>query len=272
MREMSLDEIQQVSLDILEEVHKFCVANGIKYTLQGGTLLGAIRHNGFIPWDDDIDIAMPRPDYERFCKLYETSGKYKLFCNELSKDSCYLAFARICEMHNTFVDCSEIPWTNVDTGVWIDVFPLDGADDILEEASITMNRMKALWENQYRVRYAHRRLSHVKGFSDKVKLLFQKMLFCSTSPIKRHIESCKSIAYGDTSHYCNFSYCDYGMHEYHRTDVLRRTILHDFAGHNFCIMEGYDEALREKFGNYMQPPPIEKRVRQHDANKYYWKD
>lgn len=272
MREMSLKEIQQVSLEILSEVHEFCVSNGIKYTLQGGTLLGAIRHKGFIPWDDDIDIAMPRPDFEKFCELYLKSGKYKLFCSGHSKESCYLAFARICEMQNTDVDCSEIPWTCVNTGIWIDVFPLDGANDNHKEANEVVKKIKSLWEKQYRVRYARRRFSHVKGLTGKIKLLVQKMLYYSTSPIKRHINMCKSIPYGDTSHYCNFSYCDYGMHEYHRTDVLKETILHDFEGHKFCIMEGYDEALKEKYGNYMQLPPIEQRVRQHDANMHYWKD
>ena len=71
MREMALKEIQQVSLDILKDVHQFCINNGIHYSLCYGTLLGAIRHNGFIPWDDDIDIMMPRPDYDRFVNTYK---------------------------------------------------------------------------------------------------------------------------------------------------------------------------------------------------------
>ena len=61
---MSVKDIQMLSLDIMKDVHEFCVENDIKYTLQGGTLLGAIRHDGFIPWDDDIDVMMPRPDYD----------------------------------------------------------------------------------------------------------------------------------------------------------------------------------------------------------------
>ena len=66
MSELSLKEIQSQSLEVLQTVHEFCVAEGIQYSLAYGTLIGAIRHKGFIPWDDDIDIIMPRPDYERF--------------------------------------------------------------------------------------------------------------------------------------------------------------------------------------------------------------
>ena len=82
MREMTLEEIQQVSLEILKDVHRFCVENDIKYSLCYGTLLGAIRHNGFIPWDDDIDIMMPRPEYDRFIRLYQSEKGYKLFAAE----------------------------------------------------------------------------------------------------------------------------------------------------------------------------------------------
>ena len=67
MREMSLREIQLFSLEIMKDVHSFCINNDIRYSLIGGTLIGAMRNKGFIPWDDDIDICMPRPDYERFC-------------------------------------------------------------------------------------------------------------------------------------------------------------------------------------------------------------
>ena len=65
---MTLREVQLFGLDILKDVHDFCTTNNIRYSLGYGTLLGAVRHNGFIPWDDDIDIIMPRPDYEQFCR------------------------------------------------------------------------------------------------------------------------------------------------------------------------------------------------------------
>ena len=71
MKEMTIQEIQQVTLEILKDVHEFCVDNNIRYSLSGGTLLGAIRHNGFIPWDDDADIQLPRPDYDRFIRTYQ---------------------------------------------------------------------------------------------------------------------------------------------------------------------------------------------------------
>ena len=77
MKQMTNEEIQQVSLKIMKDIHDFCVKNNISYSLYGGSAIGAIRHKGFIPWDDDLDIAMPRPDYDRFIKTYRSEKGYK---------------------------------------------------------------------------------------------------------------------------------------------------------------------------------------------------
>ena len=104
---LTLKEIQTESLGILKDIHSFCIKHDIKYSVVGGTLLGAVRHQGFIPWDDDIDLMMPREDYERFCRIY-CSEQYRLFSCHNDR-SCKIAYARVCDMNRTLV--LEQAWT-----------------------------------------------------------------------------------------------------------------------------------------------------------------
>ena len=244
-----------VSLDILDDVHQFCIDHQIQYTLQGGTLLGAIRHNGFIPWDDDIDIAMPRPDYERFCNTYQSSKGYQLRCYE--HGDSWLMFARVFESEKTLVKCNRYPWTNTETGVWIDIFPLDGAEDDFEIASRRINRIQKVFRKSQKVRSAYVDLKAAKGTLPKVKLMVKKLLYHKNNKVfDLYDKMCKEVPYGSTDHYCNIAYLWYGMKEYHRTAVLKHCILHPFLNNAFLITpytniigeKNNDDSPNERFG------------------------
>ena len=269
MKEMTLKEIQAVSLEILKDVHEFCLKNDIKYTLQGGTLLGAIRHNGFIPWDEDIDIAMPRPDYERFCQTYASENGYQLICRHNSE--CYVMYARVCEMKKTLVRCDVIPWIKTDTGIWIDVFPLDGAEDDYEKATKRINSIQKVFSDTFPVRASYVKFSRARWIVPKLKLIVKRILYHNSRIFDKYDKMCKEIQYGETEHYCNIAFLGYGMKEYHRTAVIDKCILHRFEDSDFYIMQGYDEALHEKYGDYMKLPPIEERKPLLKYSKFYWK-
>ncbi|MBR1666848.1 MAG: LicD family protein [Bacteroidaceae bacterium] len=275
MKEMTTAEIQEVSLDILRDVHDFCIKNNIKYTLQGGTLLGAVRHKGFIPWDDDIDIAMPRPDYDRFLETYKSRKGYTAISRELpdSKD-VYIAYTRICDMRRTFVDDSVFPWTSKEKGVWIDLFPLDGMEESMNVCKKRIKKMSFLWFQGNTLRTFHNSLRKTKSWNKFWHLIVKKICapFFSYNAIDKHISMCRLVPYGKTNYYSNLAFLRYGIKERHQVKVLDKTILTPFENDYFYIMEGYDEALKEKYGDYMQLPPKEKQVKGHDQNKYYWRD
>ena len=120
-----MNELQKCQLEILKEFIRICKDNNLQYYLVGGTCLGAVRHKGFIPWDDDIDVAMPRDDYDKFITLQDQMKK-PYFIQTYKSDKNYIYnFAKVRDSSTTFVEnffaCSQM-----NHGVWIDVFPLDG--------------------------------------------------------------------------------------------------------------------------------------------------
>ena len=105
----------------------------------------------------------------------------------------------------------------------------------------------------------------------KLKLIAKRIVYYRSNAFNVYEKMCQEIPYGNTDHYCNYAYQEYGMREYHRTAVLNECELHNFEDCQFYMMTGYDEALHEKFGNYMELPPMEKRVSKHDIYTHFWK-
>lgn len=137
-------ELRLIQLGILDYIHSFCSQNGIKYSLAFGTLLGAVRHKGYIPWDDDIDICMPRADYERFLCLFNNNGIYELKDRSLSK-KYYYTFAKVID-NRTLV--KEEARDKYSIGVWVDVFPIDYVTDNIK----TRKRVFWLKNTLYKMR------------------------------------------------------------------------------------------------------------------------
>ena len=116
------EESKRIQLEILDGIDRFCTQRGLRYSLAYGTLIGAVRHKGFIPWDDDIDLMMPRPDYDRLRKEFQADGLYLV--DLADRDDCVETFLKVCKSGTVMVD------KNFGRELWgvnVDVFPVDGA-------------------------------------------------------------------------------------------------------------------------------------------------
>ena len=144
-----LRNVQLAELDILKLVKRICDKYDIKYSLHGGTLLGAVRHGGFIPWDDDIDIGMPRPDYEEFMRIVrDFLPEHMIYRNFRIGNEDTIFFSRVEDSSIQVEDSSAIKKRN--RNAWIDIFPLDGMPKNvivrkIKEASCNIKTGSTIW-------------------------------------------------------------------------------------------------------------------------------
>lgn len=268
MKEMTLREIQLQSLDLLKIIRDFCNQNSITYFMAYGTLLGAVRHKGFIPWDDDIDITMPRPDYEKFCQTFPSSSNVQLFTN--SNSGSLIAYARICDMQHTQLVFTEKPWNKTQTGIYIDIFPLDA----VEQEHFEDNRQKAvkLWRRTWAMRFSLTPFSSNKGISKKCKWLTRRLTtaLVGKKRIQKLIGLCTATPWDATTYLCQFT-CPDPHEKIIRKEWCQETVLLPFEDDMFAAPKCYHEVLTNIFGDYMQLPPEEERVPHTSYARFYWK-
>lgn len=261
---MTIKEIQQASLEIMLDVDLFCRTHGIRYSIAYGTLIGAIRHKGFIPWDDDIDIVMPRPDYERFLREYMSGGRFYI------PDDSYIAFARVCDCEKTTTK-DRIPWHKGQSGIWIDIFPIDSVDDDREKFEEVANEAFHYYRKQLRRRKMKASFWH-KNTKSKLRTVFNLFVRKNAKHFSQEIvKLATKYEYGATSHCGQLCCPDNAVREYFPSSVMDNYIDVEFEGHKLMAIKDYDMVLRETYGDYMQLPAENERVTLHSHIKFYFK-
>lgn len=264
MKQMTIDEVKKVQLEILSCVAKFCEENRIRYWIDSGTLLGAIRHKGYIPWDDDIDVGMLREDYDRFSAIFNQSGSaYHFLCVENSPNF-YLPHGKVCDNNTVLYEPDE---NGYKSAVNIDIFVYDNAPDDPGE-------LKKMYDRRDRLRQMYTVLTSpvvmhgnpVKYVAKLMRKGIYKVLYKKPDQIPEMVANSKKYASSSTDCVGNFtSYmrmsCD--------KRVFRNFVNVEFEGMQFKAPVGYDEWLRSFYGDYMQLPPVEKRVSHHSYKAYF---
>ncbi len=263
-------QLKQIETELLVSFDKLCRERGYRYSLGGGTLLGAVRHKGFIPWDDDVDVMMPRPDYDAFisyCLSHETGFKIRSF--ETNAEFCDLS-AKIYNPDTVLLDdVSGSEWQGF--GVFIDVFPVDGLADSYKKAvkkfrSTAFKRAligAAGWAHFFRSK-THPWYVEPARFALFVlsRMVNKKRLFQKVQNKYKNIDFDK-VAYAAAVGGA------YREREIYRRELFTELTTLTFEGREFYAIAAYDEYLKAHYGDYMQLPPAEKQVTHHTFKAYY---
>lgn len=263
-----LRELQLVELDILLKVVKICNDFNLTYYISGGTLLGAVRHKGFIPWDDDIDIAMPRKDYEKFrtiaSKKLPSGYLYRNFKNDTNLKIC---FSRV---ENSSVQVKDTSARILEIrNAWIDIFPLDGVPNnrllrVLYKYKLLYLRLMVQYSQFSRIvnqnlpnRKIHERiLIRIGGIFPFEKIICtRKYMNKLDKELQRYSNS--------SDYYMNFL----GIYKFSsvmkKEEIYQEGAEYEFEGHLFRGPKDFDKYLTQIYGNYMKLPPIEHRNKHH---------
>lgn len=266
MNKLSLAQLQDIEYDILCAVADLCEKEGIRYGLCGGTLLGAVRHGGFIPWDDDIDIVMPRPDYEKFLKLSSSLPSRYQVSSPNNDPANFHAYGKVYDMNTKMIEFPE--GKRIDIHVYIDVFPVDGLpeDEIKREKH--RRRCRRLMLELYAFRIARFKLNETSG----LKKLFWACLnlFQKTVIRNKQIKHLNKVVMKydfNHSRYCGVIVAGYGYREIIPRYVYQLDKKIQFRDRFFYSYHSPEYYLTQIYGDYMKLPPEESRI-PHENEAY----
>lgn len=272
MKKINQKDQREIMLEILDYIHNICIENDLNYSLCGGTFLGAIRHEGFIPWDDDIDIMLIRDDYEKLMALLKKQSKYTILDYQVANYK-YM-YAKLCDKQSFQISTyGEVP----QFGLFVDIFPYDNLpEDESEQKEFmkTVDIMNKEWSISSIKTYFHHR-SYIKAFARMI-LLFPKYLKLKLkkSMVKRGIELNDYMQKYNTQ---DASYIGYVAWEY--TEPIKEKFSKElfeeyenylFEGKYYRGIKDYDSYLTQLYGDYLKLPSESEREN-HSYYTWYWR-
>ncbi|SHF17175.1 LicD family protein [Alkalibacter saccharofermentans] len=267
MKKLDIDRLHQILLEALKEVHRICLKYDIKYYMVGGSLIGAVRHKGFVPWDADIDLAMMRSDYDKFLSVceYELSGKY--FLQNYHTDVDFSPpISRLC-VQGTYVCEHFFRHLKFNKGAYLDVFSLDNIPNELVLRDKQKKRLEMIDKLMiYKLCIVYDKgILNSKLIAKKIIQLFMIPLSLSFFQRNREKEMTKYNIDEETEYVCQTA-IKYG---YDRGTHLRSTfgdpVLMEFEGEKYYVPHDWDSYLKTTYGDYMKLPPIEERKPVYDV-------
>ena len=254
-------EIQQMELGIMEYIHEVCQKIGVKYFLAYGSLIGAVRHKGFIPWDDDMDICMLREDYEKLQDYLITNPdeRYEVMSYKNNLNYVY-PFMKVQDNQTYLLE--EDVRIDSNMGIYVDIFPVDGYED----DSVFKDKMTRLIKKRQLSCYTFKGITNTKSLLNSLIRYISVIIFYFTNTNK-YIRGIDELA--QSRKVDDYELVDYLIYKDMNKPVwkrewLKQTITGVFEGKEFVIPKNYHEILTSDYGDYMQLPPVELRFSHHD--------
>lgn len=251
-----------MQLDLMKLLHEFMQKHEINYYLIAGSALGAARHNGFIPWDDDIDVGLFREDYEKFVKLTDFFDKHYDVVNFKNCNHCDFALTRI-YFPDVYIDNPIIENTILDKRLYLDVFPLDNVPDDDEEL---IKYEKAIVKKKKAIQ----RIDVRNNNNSRLILTIKKIVSLILRPFRNNIlasfdKLCKKYSNSNTRRVCSLSSQYSFKKQVMAKDIYGKPTLHIFETQQFYVPEKLGDYLTTLYGeNYSEVPPVEKRREGHN--------